>query len=178
MTNRGRVVLAAVFALAAAPVGADEHLSASLVGFQEVPVISTTGAAHFTATISRDETEIAWEMSYDGLEGTVTQSHIHFGQAGVAGGISVFLCTNLGNSAGTQACPPPPATISGTIHASDVIGPTVQGIGPGEFAELIKAIRNRLTYVNIHSTKWPGGEIRGILRDSKHGEHDHGEHGH
>jgi hypothetical protein len=170
------MVLMAVLAFAVAPAGANEHehLSAALRGFEEVPVISTTGAAHFTATISRDETTIEWEMSYDGLQGTVLQSHIHFGQPSVNGGIAVFLCSNLGNGpAGTQACPAPPATISGTIHAGDVVGPNAQGIAPGEFAELITAIRGHVTYVNIHSSIWPGGEIRGILQDNKHGDHGH-----
>ena len=64
---------------------------------------------------------IEWELSYADLEGAVQQAHIHFGQKGVNGRISVFLCTNLGNGpAGTQPCPAPPATISGTIVAADV----------------------------------------------------------
>ena len=173
MTTHGRMVLMAVLAFAVMPASADEHLSAALRGFEEVPVISTTGAAHFTATISKDESTIDWEMSYDGLQGTVTQSHIHFGQPSVNGGIAVFLCTNLNNGpAGTQLCPQPPATISGTFHAADVVGPNGQGIAPGELAELIKAIRGHVTYVNIHSSIWQGGEIRGILRDNKH-DHDH-----
>ena len=77
----------------------------------------------FNATISNDGTEINWELSYSPLEGNIMQSHIHVGQAGVNGGISVFLCSNLANGpAGTQACPAGPATISGTITAANVIG--------------------------------------------------------
>jgi hypothetical protein len=86
----------------------------------------------------------------------------------VNGGISVFLCSNLGNGpAGTQPCPPGPATISGTIVAADVspnipatAGARTQGLGTGELAELIKAMRAGATYVNVHSSTWPGGEIR------------------
>ena len=71
------------------------------------------------------------------------QAHIHFGGPRQSGGISVFLCTNLGNGpVGTQACPAPPATVTGTIRPADVIGPTAQGIAAGEFAELIDAIRH------------------------------------
>jgi hypothetical protein len=94
----------------------------------------------------------------------VTQAHIHFGSPSQTGGISVFLCTNLGNGpAGTQACPPAPATISGTITPADVIGPAAQGITAGQFAELIEAIRSGATYVNVHSSLYPGGEIRAQL---------------
>src|SRR3712207_4375667 len=86
---------------------------------------------------------------------------MHFGQRGQSGGISVFLCTNLGNGpAGTQACPPSPGTVRGTIRAVDVIGPVGQGIAAGEFGELLRAIRAGATYVNVHSTLWPAGEIR------------------
>jgi hypothetical protein len=50
--------------------------------------------------------------------------------------------------------------VSGTVVAADVIGPAGQGIAPGEFAELLRAIRKGVTYVNVHSATQPGGEIR------------------
>ena len=92
------------------------------------------------------------------------QAHIHFGQRSVNDGISVFLCSNLGNGpTGTKVCPPAPATVTGTIVPADVIGPTGQGIEPGAFAELLAAIRAHKTYANVHSTRFPGGEIRAQL---------------
>ena len=139
-----------------------------LTGYEEVPSVSTTGNGRFNARISNDESEIQWELSYSDLEGAVQQAHIHIGNVGVNGGISVFLCTNLGNGpAGTQPCPAPPATISGTIVAADV-SPNIpatlaarnQGLNTGEIDELIAAMRAGATYVNVHSTIWPGGEIR------------------
>ena len=147
-----------------------------LIGYEEVPAISTTGNGEFQARISNDETQITYTLTYSDLEGSVQQAHIHLGQPGVNGGISVFLCTNLGNGpTGTQACPPPPATITGVITAADVspnipatVGARNQGLDTGEFAELIKAIRAGATYVNVHSSKWPGGEIRSQI------SHDHG----
>jgi hypothetical protein len=47
------------------------------------------------------------------------------------------------------------------IHASDVIGPAEQGIAPGEFRELVRAIRHNATYVNVHTEMFETGEIRG-----------------
>ena len=134
-----------------------------LTGYEETPsAVSTSGNGIFNARISNDETQIDWELSYSDLEGAVQQAHIHFGQRSVTGPISVFLCTNLGNGpAGTQPCPAPPATISGTITAADVTNlANERGISAGEMDELIRAIRAEATYVNIHSTRWPGGEIR------------------
>jgi CHRD domain-containing protein len=179
MRKQGGMVLVAALALAASPAPADENLNASLRGFEEVPVISTTGEGHFMARMGKDKNgpKIDWELSYADLEGSVQQAHIHFGQPAVNGGIAVFLCSNLGNGpAGTQRCPPAPATVTGTIRAGDVIGPAGQGITAGELAELIKAIRGGVTYANVHSDKWPGGEIRGLLRDEEHDEHDEHDH--
>jgi hypothetical protein len=139
-----------------------------LTGLREVPVISTVGHGQFRARISNDGSAIQWELSYANLEGEVQQAHIHFGPPNNTGGIGVFLCTNLGNGpAGTQVCPQSPATISGLAVAADVIGPTGQGIEAGALSELIAAIRAGMTYVNVHTTKWPAGEIRSQIA------HDH-----
>jgi hypothetical protein len=139
-----------------------------LHGFEEVPVVSTVAEGEFKARISQDQTQITYELSYEDLESAVQQAHIHLGQKGVNGGITVFLCTNLGNGpAGTQLCPPSPATITGTITAADV-SPNIpatlaarnQGLNTGELAEFIRALRAGKTYVNVHTTDRPGGEIR------------------
>jgi hypothetical protein len=139
-----------------------------LISYQEVPALSTPGKGSFKATISDNPQQIQYTESYSNLDGVATQSHIHFGQRSVNGGISVFLCTNLGNGpAGTQACPPAPATISGTLTPADVIGPAGQGIAAGEWNELVAAIRAGKAYVNVHTDKFPGGEIRSQL-NSRH----------
>jgi hypothetical protein len=173
VTRRAIVCVFVVVAMASAVVVAQNFVSIRnyLSGYEEVPAVSTTASGEFKGRISRDEGEIEWELSYSDLEGDVQQAHIHLAQAGVNGGISVFLCTNLGNGpAGTQPCPPSPATVSGTIRAADV-SPNIpatqaarnQGLGTGELDELIAALRAGTTYVNVHSTTWPGGEVRSQL---------------
>lgn len=156
-----------------------KKISEFLTGYQEVPSVSTTGNGEFNARISNDGSQIDWELTYSDLEGAVQQAHIHIGNVGVNGGITVFLCTNLGNGpAGTQPCPAPPATISGTIVAADV-SPNIpatqaarnQGLNTGEIDELIKAIRAGATYVNVHSTTWPGGEIRSQIDGNSGHQH-------
>jgi hypothetical protein len=151
-----------------------------LVGWEEVPSVSTTGNGEFDARINKAEDEITYTLKYSDLEGAVQQAHIHLGQTGVNGGITVFLCSNLGNGpAGTQPCPAPPATITGTITAADV-SPNIpatqaarnQGLNTGEFDEFLAALRAGALYVNVHSTTWPGGEIRSQI-DHGHGN-DHG----
>lgn len=138
-----------------------EHLT----GYEEDPlVLSTTGRGTFRAQIDEQSQEIRYQLSYADLEGTVLQAHIHIGGRSQSGGISVFLCTNLGNGpAGTPACPAAPGTVEGTLTPASVIGPAGQGVAAGEFAELIAAIRAGKTYANVHSSKYPGGEIRAQL---------------
>jgi hypothetical protein len=173
MKKLGLVVLSLILIVGAGVAVAQgiRALNAKLVGYQEVPAISTTGGGKFVANVNAQNTEIQYELSYSGLEGDVSQAHIHFAQTGVNGGISVFLCSNLGNGpAGTQACPDAPATITGTITADDIspdiaatAGARSQGLGTGEFDEFLKALRAGKLYVNVHSDVYPGGEIRSQL---------------
>jgi hypothetical protein len=136
-----------------------------LSGYQENPDISTVASGDFDGRIDDDAMTIEYELSYANLEGDVLQAHIHFGKTAINGGISAFLCSNLGNGpAGTPLCPGPSSgAVTGTIDAADVIGPTGQGIEAGAFGELVAAIRAGHAYANVHTTKWPGGEIRAQL---------------
>src|SRR3954452_3594398 len=60
--------------------GGSRRINVRLSGYEETLVaLSTTGSGHFQARISKDESEIAWQLSFGDTEGTVTQSHIHFG---------------------------------------------------------------------------------------------------
>jgi hypothetical protein len=170
-------IVAALLLAFAAPAAQAEKLKVTLSGNQEVPMsLSSGGAAEFEAEI-RDELHgprITWVLSYnERFSSTVTQAHIHFGQRHTNGGISIFLCTNLGNSPGTQPCPPGPVTISGEATAADVIGPSGQLIAAGEIDEILAAIRAGAAYVNIHTTAFPLGEIRGQFRDNPGASHSH-----
>jgi len=166
----GAVLAAVATSSAATARGGQSEFREQLTGYEETPLaLSTTGNGQIRLHIDHRRDEISYRLSYFRLEGDVTQAHIHFGAPAQTGGISVFLCTNLGNGpAGTQPCPDPPATISGTIRPGDVLGPAGQGIGAGEFDELVDAIRAGATYVNVHSTLHPVGEIRGQLETGHH----------
>lgn len=140
----------------------------TLTGYQEATPagVSSKGTGTFSATIDEDAQTISYELTYSGLESPATQSHIHFGNRYDSGGISVFLCTNLGNGpAGTPACPPNGGTVTGTLTPASVVGPASQGIAPGEFEELVRAIRAGVTYANVHTVQFPAGEIRAQLND-------------
>ena len=167
----GALVTAASVAGAVAFAGGGPSFNERLTGYQEDPlVVSTTGSGEFHAELDAKGEEISYQLSYAGLEGgPVTQAHIHLGGRHQSGGIIAYLCSNLDNPPpGTQACPAAPATISGTIGPADVVGPVGQGIAAGEFSELARAMRVGVTYANVHSTTYPGGEIRAQLTRRKH----------
>ena len=161
-----------ISAFAVAGGGKHQVKSDALTGYQESApaAISSGGTGTFEASIDDDAQTITYELHYSGLGTPATQSHIHFGDRAQNGGISAFLCTNLGNGpAGTPACPSGTGTdeavVTGTITPAQIIGPASQGIAPGEFAELVRALRAGSAYANVHTTQFPSGEVRGQIND-------------
>ena len=147
----------------------NKNFRVTLNGFEEVPAVSTSGQGTFHAFIQPGDASVQYQLTYDELEGTVTQAHIHLGREGTNGGVAVFICSNLGNGpAGTPPCPAPPATVSGVFTGDDIVGPANQGLAPGELDELIRAMRAGATYINVHSTLFPGGEIRSKIDVNDH----------
>lgn len=175
-----RIALAALMALSVPTVArvtaADKHdrddrIRATLVGRNEVPVVSTVAKGRFEGKIAEDGGSIDWTLTFSGLQGTVTQSHIHIAQKNVNGGIVIWLCQTATNpapaAAGTVAmCPQTatgPTTLSGTVTAATVVTVATQQFG-GDLAEVIDAIRAGFAYANVHTNLSPGGEIRGQLK--------------
>jgi hypothetical protein len=162
---------AAVGVQAFASKGKHKVTTVHLSGYNETPnALNTPASGTFEATIDEAASTIQYELSYSGIPTAVTQAHIHFGHRFSSQGIAVFLCSNLGNGpAGTPACPAQAGTVTGTLHPADVVGPAGQGIQPGDFASVVKAIRAGVAYANVHTTQFPGGEIRAQLTKG----HDH-----
>ena len=135
-----------------------ERFSASLAGANEVPPINSAGTGAFEMTI-RDT--ITFSLTFSGLSSPLTVSHLHFAPSKVAGGVMIFLCGG-GNQ---PACPAATSgTITGTITAANVTGPSGQGITVGDLTSALEAVRSESSYANMHTTMFPGGEIRGNVQ--------------
>jgi large exoprotein involved in heme utilization and adhesion len=135
-----------------------ELRAATLRGFQEVPAISTEAVGLFAAFVSDDA--IAYTLTYSDLEGgTVIAAHIHLGQFSVNGAIVIHFC----GTGGKPACPTPPAVLTATATAADVVAQAGQGIAAGDIHAVVRALRAGKTYVNVHTSAYPGGEIRGQI---------------
>lgn len=137
----------------------DNRLKANLDGFQEIPSKLTNG--HGTLTAQINATSITYTLTFSGLTTPAVASHIHFAQRGVNGGIFAFLC----GGGGKPACPAAGGTVTGTITAADILAPTPdQGLAAGDFAGAVRAIQSGNTYANVHTTRFPAGEIRGQIK--------------
>jgi CHRD domain-containing protein len=158
MAALGLFAIALFGSYATADRGKGNVKSNRMSSYLEVPSISTGARGSFEAKI--DGSTISYKLEYSGLSTAPLFAHIHFGQRSANGGVSAFLC----GGGGKAACPTS-GTVNGTIVAADVIGPAGQGITAGEIAELIAAIRAGRAYANVHTTAFPGGELRGQIND-------------
>jgi hypothetical protein len=172
-----KLLLAAATALVFTPYAlADDKARANLSGFQEVPVVSTTGSGRVKLQILSDD-RIDWELTYENMEADVTQAHIHIGQRNVNGGIVLWFCgTTIATPptpgpAGTQVCTARSGSFSGTFSPASVQNVAAQHFETGNLAEVIDFIKRGLAYGNVHTLQSPGGEIRGQLRGNR-GHHD------
>jgi hypothetical protein len=138
---------------------------AQLDGWAEVPSQVTRGEGSFRARLT-SATTLEYVLRYSGVESNVSAAHIHPGSHHENGGVSAFLC----GGGDKPPCPPLAGEVSGVIDPADVIGPAAQQIDPGEFNDLIRAMRAGETYANVHTSRAPGGEIRGQIND----RHNHG----
>lgn len=164
-----------VVALVGAPTVAKKRrppaIIAILIGFEEVPSVSTQAKGEFRTRVdtSGGVKTLTYQLAYRNIE-NATAAHLHLGQYGVNGGVITFLC-----GGGDKAdCPAGGGTVTGRIDSADVIGPAGQGIAPGEIGEVIRAMKRGMVYVNVHTddgtppdNSGPGdlatGEIRGQL---------------
>src|SRR5688572_9310010 len=125
-------------------------LRAFLLGYEEVPSVATRASGTFEARVARDNQSVDFTLEYAGLQGTVTQAHIHFAQKSVNGHIVVWLCetaTNKGPAnTGIQTCPAGGGTVSGTFSATHVLGstgnPPAQQLAAGDLARFIDAMES------------------------------------
>ena len=141
-------------------------VTASLTGSEQVPPVQTKGSGQFQGTIAGTKS-ISYRLTFSRPSSRVTAAHIHLGKTGTNGGVIVFFC----GGGGKRSCPASGGTVTGTITGADVnpqpATGTTAGIKRGDLAGTIQAIMNGDTYVNVHTTKYPDGEIRGQIQAGK-----------
>jgi len=142
-------------AAAATPTNFVAHLS----GDNEVPPVDTQSQGQVKFQLRGDE--MTFRLNVANIE-NVTQAHIHCGAEGVNGPVIVFLFGFVDGGVNVNG-----VLSEGTFTAADVIARPDSAACPGgiaNFEELIAKMRSGDTYVNAHTTAFPGGQIRGQVR--------------
>ncbi len=116
----------------------------TLRGANEVPAVTTTAVGYFSGTLNTDS--LTFDLSADGAD--FTMAHIHTGAAGVNGPVVAFLFGP--NTVGQPSIHP-----TGTIRVANLVGPLANN-----WQGFADAMAKGELYVNAHSLKNPGGEIR------------------
>jgi len=141
----GMVALALAGFAFAATQGDSYKVSARLKARSEVPKPTGVPAAatgSFTGTaveLANDKARVTWKLTYSHLSGPAIAAHIHIGKPGKAGPVALALCGPCRNGQKGKGL---------LTHA--------------QFAKL----ESGAGYVNIHTTKNAGGEIRGQVKVS------------
>jgi hypothetical protein len=132
-----------------------ETFQAKLDATNEVPPPSLSGnTPSGGATFTPQGNVIRYKVAVSGLSSPYVGTHIHTGAPGVAGPVIVVL-TLTGGPEGS-------ASGEGTFDASAIKGKNADG-SPMSMADLLAAMRNGATYVNVHTANNKPGEARGQI---------------
>jgi hypothetical protein len=157
MSSRGiRILLlaATIATLGALPAAAQTYtLTATLTGAGENPGINTGAFGTSTVTVDLGARTVTYRVDVFNLPSGVSASHIHAGAVGTNGPVVI------------NFAPPVPASndfgFSGTVRDTEFILRPEAGIRSAD--DMFQAIIGGNSYVNVHSSANPGGEIRGQL---------------
>jgi len=140
--------------------GGDTFFEANLSGLQEVPPNSSPAEGFGEFILNADETELAFNIFYEGLQGPILGgpgAHFHEAPPGQNGPIVRGLTLEELNGSTS-----PDGFFLGTWTDTDPVGFPTPTSGPLTPA-LVEALKDGNIYFNLHTTEFPGGEIRGQL---------------
>lgn len=134
------------------------NFRAHLAGRNEVPPVETRAQGQAKFQVTRDGARIHFKLNVANIR-DITQAHIHLAPRGENGAVVVWLFPSM-----------PPATLipgrfqgvlsAGVITEANLVGPLV-----GQpISALIDEMAAGNTYVNVHTSGVPSGEVRGQIR--------------
>ena len=142
--------------------------TATLTGSQEVPPSGSAGIGSALVTLDTVTNLLTVNVSFAGLGSPTIASHIHCctppgANAMVATAVPTFPGFPLGVTTGTYLMSFD-LTVASTYNPAFITahGGTVAGA----MAAFIAGLNSGQTYLNIHTSQFPGGEIRGQLQSA------------
>lgn len=145
---------ALAIALALPPQVSAQTLTANLNGGEETPALNTGAVGMAEVSVDAVNREISITLTVFNIGTSTTAGHIHAGPAGVAGPVIINFPPSLAGRTGD---------FSMTFRAGPQDFVPRPAIGINTFDDAVQAIVLGNSYVNIHTTLNPGGEIRGRL---------------
>jgi hypothetical protein len=130
---------------------------ATLVGTNEVPAVTTTAAGRMDLT-REDSVTILYTIATTAATDSITMVHIHAAPAGSNGPIMVwFFPTEASRAPGAGTA----AGINGVVRVGRISRAGTTFVAPFTWDSLITRINNGSAYVNLHTRRNGGGEVRG-----------------
>lgn len=130
----------------------NKNYGTKLSGASEVPAVASSGTGVAKFNFSTDGMAASFHVNVSGIS-DVRFAHIHFAKAGVNGGVVYTL--RMDKVVGP---------VSGLYASGDIISSKFSGqLLGGDLVILREAFRTGNAYVNVHSDKFPGGELRGQI---------------
>jgi hypothetical protein len=130
--------------------------AAAMTSRAEVPSPPSPGRGVASFVLSDDGTLLYFSVSVTDLSSPASMAHIHLGSPGGNGDVIVNLC----GAGSTPACASDGLVASGTVDSSSLVGP----MAGRTLDDLLAVLESDATYVNVHTERFPNGEIRGQLR--------------
>jgi hypothetical protein len=137
------------------------NFTAHLTGGEEVPPVATRGTGQAALSVSDDRSEVRYKLLVANVK-NMTQAHIHCGAAGVNGPVVVFLFGLVPDGETLNGI-----LAQGSFTAENIIVRPDSAACPGGVADLeglLAKMEAGMTYVNVHTLQYPGGEVRGQIR--------------
>ncbi|MES2705273.1 MAG: CHRD domain-containing protein [Verrucomicrobiota bacterium] len=143
------------------------NFTLDLAGANESPPVVSAGTGSGTVSIDDVAFTLQLDVTFSGLTGTTTATHIHAatavpfaGNAGVATTTPTFTGFPSGVSSGSYS-QLFDMTLASSYNATYITNNG--GTTASAFAALLAAANNGQAYLNIHTSTSPGGEIRGFV---------------
>jgi hypothetical protein len=140
---------------------AKKKFVAALVGTNEVPAVTTTAAGSIELT-QEDSVNILYTLSTSAKLDSLTMAHVHAAAAGSNGPIMVwFFPTEAARAPGTGGGTA--AAVTGVIRVGRLTRAGTSFVAPFTWDSLLVRMNAGSAYVNVHTRKNGGGEIRGQI---------------
>lgn len=149
----GAALVAALFVAATAASAQVVVATATLGSGDETPILLSGAAGSAEVAVDTLAKEFAVTLRVFNIPTTTTAGHIHVGAKGIAGPVVIDF-PGIGGRLGDFVT---------SFRVGEAAFRPNPAIGINSIEDVIQAMANGNAYVNIHTTTYPAGEIRGQL---------------